>query len=40
MIFKVNENIELARIGLDYVIEIHESFNDEIIEFLSSENLS
>ena len=40
MILKINENIELVPISLDYVDEIHESFNNEIIEFLPIESLS
>ena len=36
----IDNNIELIPISLDYSTEIHESFNDEIIEFLPIEKLS
>jgi RimJ/RimL family protein N-acetyltransferase len=40
MILKIDGKIELVPISLDFVIEIHESFNDEIIELLPVEKLS
>ena len=40
MILKIDENIELVPISLDYVSEIYESFNDEIIKLLPIESLS
>ena len=40
MNLKINQNIELVPISLDYSTEIHKSFNDDIIEFLPIEKLS
>ena len=40
MNLKIDNNIELVPISLDYSTEIHESFDDEIIEFLPIEKLS
>ena len=37
---KIDDNLVLVPASLDYKIEIHENFNDEIIEFLPIENLS
>jgi RimJ/RimL family protein N-acetyltransferase len=36
----IDNHIELIPINLDYSTEIHENFNDEIIEFLPIEKLS
>ena len=40
MVLKVNDNIELVPISMDFVHEIHESFTDEIIQFLPIDTLS
>ena len=40
MNLRIDDKIKLIPISLDYVAEIHESFTDEIIEFLPIEKLS
>ena len=40
MNLKIDNELELIPISLDFITEIHENFNDEIIEFLPIENLS